>query len=158
MDEKGTPSLTQVEDKDLGTWKEGESTWEKYRNVVRACRAATRKAKVHLELNLPREVKNNMKSFFMYSSSKWKIRDNVGLLLNEVGVLVTEDEEKVQLLNAFFALVFSAKAGPQKSQAPDVREEVSRKDDLPLVEEDCVRDHLRNLDAHKSMGPDGMHP
>ncbi|KFR03735.1 RNA-directed DNA polymerase from mobile element jockey, partial [Opisthocomus hoazin] len=27
----------------------------------------------------------------------------------------------------------------------------------PLVEEDSVRDHLSNLDAHKSMGPDGMH-
>ncbi|KGL74990.1 hypothetical protein N309_02432, partial [Tinamus guttatus] len=28
----------------------------------------------------------------------------------------------------------------------------------PWVEEDWVRDHLRNLDTHKSMGPDGMHP
>ncbi|KFR13862.1 RNA-directed DNA polymerase from mobile element jockey, partial [Opisthocomus hoazin] len=28
----------------------------------------------------------------------------------------------------------------------------------PLVEKDCVRDRLSNLDAHKSMGPDGMHP
>ncbi|KGL74618.1 RNA-directed DNA polymerase from mobile element jockey, partial [Tinamus guttatus] len=28
----------------------------------------------------------------------------------------------------------------------------------PWVEEDWVREHLRNLDTHKSMGPDGMHP
>ncbi|KGL78087.1 RNA-directed DNA polymerase from mobile element jockey, partial [Tinamus guttatus] len=26
------------------------------------------------------------------------------------------------------------------------------------VEEDWVREHLRNLDTHKSIGPDGMHP
>ncbi|KGL85334.1 RNA-directed DNA polymerase from mobile element jockey, partial [Tinamus guttatus] len=26
------------------------------------------------------------------------------------------------------------------------------------VEEDWVREHLRKLDTHKSMGPDGMHP
>jgi len=26
------------------------------------------------------------------------------------------------------------------------------------VEEDCVRDHLSNLDTYRSMGPDGMHP
>jgi len=85
-------------------------------------------------------------------------RDNVGPLLNEVGVLVTEDAEKAELLNAFFAAVFSAKAGPQESQALEVREEACREDDLPLVEEDWVRDHLSNLEAHKSMGPDGMHP
>jgi len=38
------------------------------------------------------------------------------------------------------------------------REEAYREDDFPLVEEDCVRHHLSNLDGHKSMGPDGIHP
>jgi len=125
--------------------------------VVRACRDATRKAKAK-ELNLARDIRNNKKGFFNYISSKRKTRDNVGLLLNEAGVLVTEDAEKAELLNAFFASLYSAKAGPQESQAPEVKEEAYRKDDLPLVEEDCVRHCLSNLDAYKSMGPDGMHP
>jgi len=50
------------------------------------------------------------------------------------------------------------KAGPQASQSPEVREEAWRNKELPLVEEDCVRDRLSKLDTHKSMGPDGMHP
>jgi len=106
-----------------GMWKEGQATSEEYRSVVRACRDATRKAKVHLELNLARNVKDNKKGFFKYISSKWKTRENVGPLLNEVHALVMEDTEKVELLNAFFASVFSGKAGPQESQALEVREE-----------------------------------
>jgi len=35
---------------------------------------------------------------FNYISSKRKARDNVGPLLNEAGVLVTEDAEKAELL------------------------------------------------------------
>ncbi|GAB0184165.1 mitochondrial enolase superfamily member 1 [Grus japonensis] len=69
-----------------------------------------------------------------------------------------EDIEKVELLNAFFASVFTAKASPQESQTLGVGEKVWRKEDFPLVKEDQVRDHLGKLDTHKSMGPDGMHP
>jgi len=58
-----------------GMWKEGQATWEEYRNVVRACRDAVRKAKVHLELNLARDVKDNKKDFSKYINNKWKTRE-----------------------------------------------------------------------------------
>ncbi|GAB0190397.1 mitochondrial enolase superfamily member 1 [Grus japonensis] len=138
-------------------WKKGLATWEEYRNIVRVYRDATRKAKAHLELNLARDVKDN-KGFFKYLSSRRKTRENVSLLLNEVGALVTEDTEEVELLNATFDSVFTAKAGPQESQTLEVGEKVWRKEDVPLVEEDQVREHLGKLDIHKSMGLDGMHP
>jgi len=98
-----------------GMWKERQATWEEYRNIVRACREKTMKAKVHLALNLARDVKDNTKSFFKYISSERQTRENVGLLLNEVGAQVMEDTEKAELLNASFASVFTAKAGPQTS-------------------------------------------
>jgi len=114
-------------------WKEEQATWEEYRNVVRTCREATRKANAHLELNLTRDIRDNKKGFFKYISSKQKTKENVGPLLNEVGVLVTEDTEKAELLNAFLASVFTVKAGPQESQSLEVREEACGKEDLPLV-------------------------
>ena len=83
-----------------------------------------RKAKVHLELNLVREVKDNKKGFFKYISRKRMTREDVGLLVSEVGVLVMKHTEKVELLNAIFASVFTAKAGPQVSQSLEAREEV----------------------------------
>jgi len=48
----------------------GKRDREEYRNVVRACRNATRKAKAHVKLNLARDVKDNKKSCFNYVSSK----------------------------------------------------------------------------------------
>ena len=61
-------------------------------------------------------------------------------------------------MNVSFASVFCAKAGPQEYQVLEVREEAHREDDFPLVEEDCMRDCLSDLNTHKSMGPNGMHP
>ena len=41
-----------------------------------------RKAKAHWELNLAKDMKSNKKSCYRYNSSKRKIKENVGLLVN----------------------------------------------------------------------------
>ena len=82
----------------------------------------------------------------------------MGPLLNKEGALVTQDAEKAELVNAAFASVFTAKAGPQASQPPEERGQIGTKEDLPSFEKHWVRDHLCKLDPRKSMGPDGMHP
>jgi len=54
-----------------------------------------RKPKVHLESNMATGDKDNKKGIFNYVNNKRKSRENIGLLLNEVRVLVvTEDTEK----------------------------------------------------------------
>ncbi|PKU39436.1 rna-directed dna polymerase from mobile element jockey- hypothetical protein [Limosa lapponica baueri] len=94
------------------------------------------KAKDHLEINLAGNVEDSRKGSFKYTGSKRKTKENVGPLLNEVGALLTEDTEKVELLNAFFNSVFTAKAGLQESQTLEVREKVWEKDDFPLLDGD----------------------
>ncbi|KFP01038.1 hypothetical protein N300_09760, partial [Calypte anna] len=89
------------------SWKGGLVTWEEYRTVVRGCREAIRKAKASLELNLASQVKDNRKCFFKYIANKTNTRGNIGPLRNEMGALVTEDIKKAEVLNAFFASVFT---------------------------------------------------
>jgi len=45
-----------------GMWKGRQATWEEYRNVVRACREATRKVKVHLKLEVLQRMSKTTRS------------------------------------------------------------------------------------------------
>ncbi|PKU44209.1 hypothetical protein llap_5469 [Limosa lapponica baueri] len=93
-------------------WKRGLVTYEQYQAVVKICRGKIRRAKAQAELNLATTVKDNKKSFLQYINKKRQARENIGPLMNEAGALVVEDTEKAELLNPFFALVFTAKAAP----------------------------------------------
>ncbi|CAM4602829.1 unnamed protein product [Caretta caretta] len=136
-------------------WKVGHMTREEYKNIARACRNHIRRAKSHLELQLARDVKSNKKGFFRYVGNKKKAKESVGPLLNEGGNLVTEDVEKANVLNAFFASVFTNKVSSQTAALGITK---WARDGQPSVEIEVVRDYLEKLDVHKSMGPDELHP
>ncbi|GAB0179585.1 mitochondrial enolase superfamily member 1 [Grus japonensis] len=72
-----------------------------------------------------------------------------------MGDLVTQDMEKVEVLNDFFASVFTGKCLSHTAQVTEGRDWENA--ELPTVGEDQVREYLRNLKVHKSMGPDEMH-
>jgi len=75
------------------------------------------------------------------------------------GNIATKDEEKTEVLNAFFALVFNSQTGYSQAIQPQVLEDrdgVQNK--LPIIQKQAVNDLLCHLDTYKSMGPDGMHP
>ncbi|GAB0209274.1 mitochondrial enolase superfamily member 1 [Grus japonensis] len=137
-------------------WKQGQVAWEEYRETVRAARDQVRKAKALIEISLARDVKDNKKSFYRYVSDKRRTRENVGPLRNETGDLVTQDMEKAELLNDFFASVFTGKCLSHTAQVTEGRDWENA--EWPTVGEDQVREYLRNLKVHKSMGPDEMHP
>ncbi|GAB0202598.1 mitochondrial enolase superfamily member 1 [Grus japonensis] len=136
-------------------WKQGQVAWEEYRETVRAARDQVRKAKALIEISLARDVKDNKKSFYRYVSDKRRMRENVGPLRNETGDLVTQDMEKAEVLNDFFASVSSGKCSSHTGQVTEGRDWENA--EPPTVGEDQVREYLRNLKVHKAMGPDEMH-
>ncbi|GAB0176751.1 mitochondrial enolase superfamily member 1 [Grus japonensis] len=117
-------------------WKQGQVAWEEYREAVRAAREQVRKAKALIEISLARDVKGNKKSFYRYVSDKRRTRENVGPLQNETGELVTQDMEKAEVLNDFFASVFTGKCLSHTAQVTEGRDWENA--EPPTVGEDQV--------------------
>ena len=99
-------------------WKHGRITWEEYRDAVRTCRRRIRKAKAQVELNLARDVKNNKKTFYRYIGQKRQAKMGVPSLVNLKGELASTDEEKAEVLNEFFASVFTGGQDSRLSHTP----------------------------------------
>ncbi|GAB0178237.1 mitochondrial enolase superfamily member 1 [Grus japonensis] len=159
VDEEGAPGQTQTQKERLQRLEARAGSLRGIqRKNVRAAREQVRKAKALIELNLTRDVKGNKKTFYRYVSDKRKMRENVGFLCKETGDLVTWVMEKDEMLNNFFASVFTSKCSSHTAQATEGKGRDWENKELPTVGQDQVHDHLRNLKVHKSMGPDQMHP
>ncbi|KAK4811875.1 hypothetical protein QYF61_012293 [Mycteria americana] len=66
-----------------------------------------------------------------------------------MGDLVTQDMEKAEVLNNFFASVFTGKCSSHTAQVAEGKGRDWENKEPPTVGEDRVRDHLRNLKGKK---------
>ncbi|KAK4813527.1 LOW QUALITY PROTEIN: hypothetical protein QYF61_009253 [Mycteria americana] len=134
---------------------QGQVSWEEYRDAAQLCRDGVGKAKAQLELNMARDAKNTKKGFYRYPEKEGQRKRTSQM--NTTGKLVATDKEKAEVLNNFFASVFTGNFSSYASQVdgPQGRDWGSKVP--PTVREDQVRDHLRNLNINNSMGPNEMH-
>ena len=65
-------------------WKQGCVSWEEYRAAVRVCRDRIRKAKVQMELNLARDVKDK-KGFYKYIGRKRQAKESIPSMMKGNG-------------------------------------------------------------------------
>jgi len=74
----------------------------------------------------------------MYVSDRRQTRENVGPLRKEVGDLVTQDVEKAEVLNDFFASVFNSKCSGHIVQAAEGKGGDWENEEPPTFREDQV--------------------
>ncbi|KAK4810714.1 hypothetical protein QYF61_007688 [Mycteria americana] len=140
-------------------WKKGQATQEDYKGVARLCREKIRRAKAELELNLAAAIKDNKKHFCKYISSKRRAKENLQPLVDGGGNTVIKDEEKAEVLNAFFASVFNSRANYSLGTQPlELEDRDGDQNGAPIIQGEMVSDLLHHLDTHKSMGPDEILP
>ena len=112
---------------------------------------------------MARDVKNNNQTFYRYTDQKRQAKVSVPPLLNVKGELASMYEEKAEVLNEFFASVFT---GGQDSSLSHVPEPCTPKPpggdqggkSPPTARAEQVQDRLMRMDEYKSLGPDGVHP
>ncbi|KFV02207.1 hypothetical protein N340_13570, partial [Tauraco erythrolophus] len=119
-------------------WKRGQVAWEEHRVIIQATRDQVRKPKALIELNLVRDIKGNKKNFYRYVSDKKRSRENVGPLRKETGDLATQDMEKAEVLNDFFASVFTGKSSSVMAQVTEGKGRDWENEEPPTVGEDQV--------------------
>ncbi|KAK4815438.1 LOW QUALITY PROTEIN: hypothetical protein QYF61_002827 [Mycteria americana] len=126
---------------------------EEYRDAAWSCRDGVRKGKAQLELNLARDARNNKKGFYRYPEEEGQRKCTPPV--NTTGKLVTRRRLRYSTLLPQSSLATSLPT-PLEVDGPQDGDWGSKVP--PTVREDQVRDHLRNLNIPKSMGPDEMHP
>ena len=79
----------------------------KYIKDRNECTNAVRSAKMSFERKIALESKSKVKSFWNYINSKLKTRSGIDTLERSDGTLASSEADKVEVLNKFFASVFT---------------------------------------------------
>lgn len=86
-------------------------------------------------------VRDNEKTFHKYAGSKRRAEDSLHHLLNTEGSVVTKDDEKADVLNAFFVTVFNINIRcPQNMQPSELEVRNRELSEAQISQEEVVSD------------------
>ena len=95
--------------------KEGKDYLE-YAKARNQAGAACKNAIKQYEKSKAKKARSNPKAFYAYANSKLKTKEGVADLVDEDGHTVTNNEDKVNILNRFFCSVFTWGKHPRRTK------------------------------------------
>ena len=110
-------------------------------------------AKSHYENKLTQQIATNPKRFWNYTRNFTKTKSTVETLI-DAGRTVSNDPEKSEILNEYFASVWTAENTPPPVSAPLLPPEIIS--DVAITTS-SIRTVLSSLKPNKLSGPDGIH-
>ena len=136
-----------------------KQAWDKYTRKRNSSKAINRKAIKDYEEKLSQNIKRDSKSFYSYMRSKQKRKDKVGPLKNDLGKIITEEEEAAEMLNSYFGSVLTQE---NTQDIPEAKKLFKGTEDQKLADvyitEEMVVEMLGNLKEDKTPGIDEIHP
>ena len=133
-----------------------QTVYARYTRTRNDLRRLTRNLRADFERSIVRELKQNPKAFWRYSSSRLKTKSRVEDLITDNGTVASTNLEKAKTLNAYFSSVFvtedtTALPSPTNAFNGPCLETVQ-------ISATNVEQKLRGLRPSSSPGPDGLHP
>jgi len=112
--------------------------------------------KAQLELRVATVVRDNKKCICKNINNKKRAKESLHPVFDAGRNVATKDEEKTEVLHAFFASVFNSQTSYSHGiQPPELEDRDEEQDKPPIIQEEAVNDLLCHLDSHKSMGSGG---
>ena len=118
-------------------------------------RRLTRDLRTQFESRLVRDIKDNPKAFWRYTNTRLKVKSRIEDLSDGTGATASTDQEKAEVLNAYFSSVFTVE--DCSNPFPDNPYTGPAISDLS-IDAAAVRNKVLSLKPCSSPGPDGLHP
>ena len=139
------------------TYSHSYVDYENYCKLRNSASKAVRFAKKRYQRGIAESVKESPKTFWSHVKEETKSKSNIGDIKDENGEIRTDDAEKAEILNDFFASVFTVEGN---SEMPEFEQKVKDNEHLSFVDikAEKVLKQLKTLNSSKSCGPDQCHP
>jgi hypothetical protein len=135
-----------------------EKLYTEYKIKLNNSVKENRRVKRSFEERLAKNIKEDSKTFFAYVNSKKRSNNMIGPLKNSQGEVLKNNKETADLLNSYFASVFT------REDCIHIPEPVemfkgSQSESLSsmTIEEQVVLEKLTKINVGKSHGPDELH-